>query len=66
MIQRVEAVNPEENAHSREGAAPGAAVVAENTPIDLDLQSIVERWTKLPDAIKAAMLAMVRAADDAK
>jgi len=62
----VEAVNPEENAHSREGAAPGAAVVAENTPIDLDLQSIVERWTKLPDAIKAAMLAMVRAADDAK
>ncbi len=62
----MEAVNPEENAHSREGAAPGAAVVAENTPIDLDLQSIVERWTKLPDAIKAAMLAMVRAADDAK
>ena len=66
MIQRVEGKNPEENTHSREGAAPGAAVVAENTPIDLDLQSIVERWTKLPDAIKAAMLAMVRVADDGK
>jgi hypothetical protein len=65
MIQRVGAINPEENAHSRDGAAPGAAVVAENSPVDPDLQSIIERWTKLPDAVKAAMLAMVRVADDA-
>ena len=53
-------INPEENAHSREGAA----VVAENTPIDPDLQSIIERWSKLPEAIKAAMLAMVHSADN--
>ena len=63
MSLRETPVNPEENAHSPEGAAPGAAVGAENSPIDPDLQSIIERWTKLPDAIKAGMLAMVQASD---
>ena len=58
-------MNPEENAHSREAAAPDAAVVAENIPIDSDLQSIIDCWPKLPDGIKAAMLAMVRVAGDA-
>jgi hypothetical protein len=33
-------------------------------PIDPDLQSIVECWAKLPDAIKAAMLAMVQSNDN--
>ena len=42
-------------------AAPGAAVGAENAPIDPDLQSIIERWPELPDAVKADIVAMVRA-----
>ncbi len=44
MIQRVSAENPEENVHSREGAARGAAVGAENAPVDPDLQAIIKRW----------------------
>jgi len=63
MSLRETPVNPEENAHSGDGAAPDAAVGAENSRIDPDLQSIIERWTKLPDAIKAGMLAMVQASD---
>ena len=52
--------SPEENAHSRGSAAPGAAVGAENTPIDADLQAIIQRWPELPEAVKAGILAMVR------
>jgi len=58
--------NPEENAHSLDSAAPGAAVGAQNTPIDPDLQAIIERWPELPDAVKAGILAMVRTSGDAK
>ncbi|MBT6158040.1 MAG: hypothetical protein HOK71_09835 [Planctomycetaceae bacterium] len=63
MIQRVGAKNPEDNAHSREGAAPGAAVGAEITPIDVDLAAVVDAWPKLPEAIRAGILAMIRAAE---
>jgi len=59
---RVTPENPEENAHSREGAAQGAAVGAANTPNDPDLRAIIERWADLPDAVKAGIVAMVRAA----
>ena len=52
----------EKNAHSGESAALGAAVSAENAPIDPELRSIIERWPDLPDAVKAGILAMVRAA----
>ncbi len=49
MNQSVGAFNPEENAHFRECAVDGT----EKTPIDLDLQAIIERWTTLTDAVKA-------------
>ena len=52
--------NPEKNTHSREGAAAGAAVGAENEPVDPDLQAVIERWPDLPDVVKVDILAMVQ------
>ncbi len=49
----------EENALSQQSAAQGAAVGAANGPIDPELQTIVERWPGLPDALKAGILAMI-------
>ena len=60
MIQRVTPENPEENTHSLEGAARGAAVGAENAPIDPDLQAIINRWSDLPEAVKASILSMAK------
>ena len=63
MSQRVAPKNIEENTHFQEGAARGAAVGAENAaPIDPDLQSIIERWSDLSEAVKDDLLAMVKAA----
>jgi hypothetical protein len=53
--------NPEEKTHSRDSAAPGAAVDPENSPVDPDLRYIVERWNELSEPVKAGILAMVRA-----
>ena len=64
MIQRVSAEIPEKKAHSRGSAAPGAAVGAENTPIDADLQVIIQRWPELSEAVKAGILAMVKMTGD--
>ena len=61
MIQRVTPENRRKNAHSQEGAAPGAAAVHENAPIDPDLQAVIKRWPDLPDAVKAGIAAMVNA-----
>ncbi len=36
------------------------------TPIDPDLSAVVNSWLKLPSALKAGIVAMVRAAEDAK
>ena len=62
MIQRASAENPEKNVHSENRAAAGAAVDSENGPIDADLRAIIERWAELPNAVKAGIVAMVRAA----
>jgi hypothetical protein len=62
MSHGVNAENPEENSDSKSIAAPGAASGIGNTPIDVDLQAIIERWPDLPDAVKAGIAAMVRAA----
>ena len=43
------------------GGAESGAVDADCSPIDPDLQSIIERWHDLPEAIKAGILAMVQA-----
>ena len=66
MIQRVAPENLEENTHFQEGAAGDAAVGAKNTTIDPDLQSIIERWSDLSEAVKDDLLAMVKAADEAQ
>tara|TARA_B100000809_G_scaffold33746_1_gene29600 strand:- start:172 stop:387 length:216 start_codon:yes stop_codon:yes gene_type:complete len=63
MIQRATLETPEQNAHSRDSAAAGAAVDPENCPIDPDLRFIVERWDELSGPFKAGILAMVRAAE---
>jgi hypothetical protein len=44
--------------------AESGAVDARNGPIDPDLAAVVEAWAGLPTAIKAGILAMVRAADE--
>jgi len=56
---------PGKKAHSENCAAPGAAVGSENTPIDPDLAAVVDAWPKLPEAIRAGILAMIRAAGGA-
>ena len=62
MSHRVGAEKAGTNAPFEDSAAAGAAVDGGNTPIDADLQAIVERWPDLPDAVKAGFVAMVRAA----
>ena len=37
----------------------------DSVPIDPDLAAVVEAWPKLPEAIKAGILAMIRAAGGA-
>jgi len=55
--------NAEENTHSSKGAAQGAAVGAENAPIDDNLAHLAEAWPKLPAAIRTAILVMLDAAE---
>jgi len=56
-------VSPEKNANSDDGAAPGAAAGAEKDPTDPDLELVVERWSELPEPVKAAIAALVWATD---
>jgi hypothetical protein len=44
------------------GAAKSGAVFADSSPIDPDLAKIIDAWPNLPEAIRAGILAMVRAA----
>ena len=41
------------------GGAESAAVGARNAPIDAGLALIVERWPKLPENVKASIVAIV-------
>ena len=52
--------NTGETSFSHQG---GAESGAHNAPIDADLQAIIEQWPELPDAVKAGIVAMVKAAD---
>jgi len=45
------------------GGAESGALGAKKIPDDPDLAAVVEAWPKLPEAIKAGILAMVEAAD---
>jgi len=58
MIPHVTPKNTEENACFQ----TGAVVAAEKITVDPDLQAIIQRWTDLPEAVKDAILAMVKAA----
>jgi hypothetical protein len=62
MSPLVDPINPEKNAHFSEGAAPGAAVDAENGPIDPDLQHIIVAWPHLLEAVRETV---IRTVDDA-
>jgi hypothetical protein len=62
MSLRVTPETPEENAHSQDSAAPGAAVNTQNTPIGPDLELIIQRWPDLSQAVQAGILTMIRAA----
>ena len=48
---------------SGQGGAGSGPVGAENGPIDPDLASVIEAWDSLPTALRAAILAMIDAAD---
>ena len=62
MIQRVRCENTEENAHSQNCAAAGAAVGFEKTPIAPDLRAIIDAWPKLDDEVKFRIGELVREA----
>jgi hypothetical protein len=47
---------------SEQGAAKASVAVSPPMPADADLRAICEAWPALPEPIKAAMLAMVKAA----
>jgi hypothetical protein len=59
-LERV-AENTEKNAHFPLGGAESGAVGARSGAIDGGLPSIVEAWPQLPEAVKADILAIVRA-----
>ena len=54
--------NAEKTGDSDECAAPRAAQSAANPPFDADLQQLIDAWPDLPEAVKAGILAMVKAA----
>ena len=60
MIPPATPQNPEENTHSRDCAAPGAAVEWPEGPIDPDLGDVIQRWPNLPEAVRTGILAIVR------
>jgi hypothetical protein len=52
--------NTGETSFSHQG---GAESGAHSAPIGADLQAIIQRWPELPNAVKAGIVAMVKAAD---
>ena len=44
------------------GGAESGALGGEFDPVDPDLAAVIEAWPKLPEAVRAGILAMVRAA----
>ncbi len=52
------------NAFSETPCAKSGALGAGNTPLDPDLALIQDRWPKLPEHFKAAVLAIVRNASE--
>ena len=63
--QRVIPDFSEKDAYPEHRAAPGAAVDSENTGFDSDIQAVIDAWPVLPEAVKAGIVAMIRAAKSA-
>jgi len=61
MSQRASPENSEEYGDSELRAAPGAAVEPPEGPIDPELLAVVQAWAELPDAVRAGVVAIVRA-----
>ena len=65
--QKTNSQQPQENAGktgvSSEWAAVGAAAKPETAAIDPDLQAVIQAWPGLPTALRAGIVAMVKAAD---
>jgi hypothetical protein len=47
---------------SADGGAESGAPATQTAPIDAGLASVIDAWPALPNAIRAGILAMVRAA----
>ena len=54
--------SPENSTNPALGGAKGGALAPEKPAIDPALASIIDAWAKLPDAMKAGILAMIRTA----
>jgi hypothetical protein len=52
----------ENSTNPAEGGAKSGALAPENPAIDPTLAAVIDAWAKLPEAIRAGILAMVRAA----
>ena len=63
MIPLLSRTTPGKPAHSDNCAAAGAAVETAAAALDPDLQSVIEQWPDLPPAVKAGIVAMVRASN---
>ena len=48
---------------SDQGGAECGALDARKSDLPPDLEAVVEAWPRLPDAIRAGILAMIRAAE---
>jgi hypothetical protein len=53
---------PENPTLPHQGGAESGALAPEKPAIDPALASIIDAWAKLPDAMKAGILAMIRTA----
>ncbi len=63
---RTAAPNSGDTGVGAESGAESGALGAREAPIDPGLAAVVEAWPALPEAIKAGILAMVRAVGPAR
>ena len=51
--------NPDENANSKQSAAHSTAVVTGNTPLDPQLQLLIEAWPTLSKAVQQQIMLLL-------
>ena len=56
---RTNAGNAEKTAVDSQSGAQSGALDADLSPVDSDLQAVIDAWPNLPDDVKASILAMV-------